>query len=87
MSDRWVIEQWTQLMSGVDELLHEARQSASHIQDERVQALLQQAEQQRDAAEAALQAFGGQRQTLLATIDELQGALAVAGRPVRGEVS
>lgn len=87
MSDRWFTEEWTQTMSNVDELLQEARQNAAHVQDQQVQALLQQAEQQHGAAREALQAFGARRQTLLETLDELQSALAVAGRPMRGEVS
>lgn len=87
MSDRWFTEQWLQLMGSADELLREARQNAGHIESEQVQRLLEQAEQQRATAEAGLHAFAEQRQTLLQTIDELQSALAVAGRPVRGEVS
>lgn len=87
MSDRWFTEQWLQQMGSADELLREARQNATHVESEQVQRLLEQAEQQRAAAEAGLQAFAEQRQTLLQTIDELHSALAVAGRPLRGEVS
>lgn len=87
MSDRWFTEQWTQTMTGVNELLDEARQSATHVTSSSVQQLLERAEQQRDASAAALRTFAEQRQTLLETLDELQSALAVAGRPLRGEVS
>jgi predicted nucleic acid-binding Zn-ribbon protein len=87
MSDQWVTEHRVQFLGSADELLDEARQSAARLENERVQQLLDQAVQQRAAAEAALQAFSEQRHSLLQTIDELQSALAVAGRPLRGEVS
>lgn len=87
MTERWFIEHWEQLMSGADEIMHEIRQSAAQIHNDRVQELLQQAEQQRTATEAALRHFGEQQQALMQTIDQLQTELAVAGRPLRGEVS
>ncbi len=87
MTERWFTENWTQLMSGPDELIAEIRQQAAKLSNETVNALLQDAEQQRAEAEASLQEFGLQRQKLLATLDALQSELAVAGRPLQGEIS
>ena len=87
MTDRWLTENWTQFMSGLDELLHDIRRNADELGSETINTLLQQAEQQRTTAETTLRAFSEQRQALLQTLDSLQSELAVAGRPLRGEVS
>lgn len=87
MHDRWLNENWTQFMSGPEQLITEARQKASELHNDKITALLDEAEQQRTAAEAALREFGEQRHALLQTLDTLQSELAVAGRPLQGEVS
>ena len=87
MSDRWFTENWGQLMSGTEELMHDVRHNAAIVKQPRIQQLLERAEIQRDTAEATLRALGEQRQSLLDTLDELQRELAVAGRPLQGEVS
>ncbi|MDP9312309.1 MAG: hypothetical protein M3R24_15720 [Chloroflexota bacterium] len=87
MTDRWLTENWTQFMSGADELLQDIRRNAEQLGNDTVRTLLEQAEEQRIAAEATLRAFSEQRQALLQTLDALQSELAVAGRPLPGEVS
>lgn len=87
MTERWFTENWEQFMGATDEILEQIRHNAAALNNERVQALLQQADGQRTATEAALRHYGEQKQALLRTIDELQTELAVAGRPVQGEVS
>lgn len=87
MTDRWLTENWTQFMSGSDELLDEIRHNADELGSETINKLVQQADQQRTMAEATLRTFSEQRQALLQTLDALQSELAVAGRPLRGEVS
>ena len=87
MSDQWLTENWAQIMGGADELLNDVRHNAAEVQNETITALLRRAEQQRTATEDALRAFGDQRHGLLQTLDELQRELAVAGHPLRGEVS
>lgn len=87
MSDQWLTENWAQIMGGADELLDDVRHNAAEVDNETIAALLQQAEQQRAATEEALRAFGNQRHALLQTLDDLQRELAVAGHPLRGEVS
>ncbi len=87
MHDRWLNENWTQFMSGPDQLITEAQQKASELNNDTITTLLSEAEQQRTAAEAALREFGEQRHALLETLNRLQSELAVAGRPLQGEVS
>ena len=87
MHDRWLNENWTQFMSGPEQLIAEARQKAHELHNDKIAALLEEAEQQRTAAEATLREFGEQRHALLETLDTLQSELAVAGRPFQGEVS
>jgi hypothetical protein len=88
MADIWFRDSWMHLMGNVDEMLADARGNAAELDDRSsVQVLMEQAEQQRIAAEAALYAFSEQRQALLETLDHVQRELAVAGHPLRGEIS
>lgn len=88
MSNAGFIEDRVQLMGAIEALLGEARSNAATVQGvERVQELLQQAEQQYTETEQALHAFTDQRHALLETLQLLQVELAVAGRPVTGEIS
>jgi ABC-type transporter Mla subunit MlaD len=87
MSDRWFTEHRAQVLSDLEQLLHDIRSTADGLGNQKVDNLIQQAEQQRAAAEAALHAFAEQRHTLATMLDTLQSELAVAGRPLRGEVS
>lgn len=88
MSNAGFTEDRVQLMGGIEALLGEARANAATVKGaERVQELLQQAEQQYTTTEQALHAFTDQRHTLLETLQQLQVELAVAGRPVTGEIS
>lgn len=87
MTNREFTEQWTQLMGGTDEMMQHIRRNAADVQSERVQSLLQHAEQQRTSTEMALRHYTEQHQALMAVLDELQTELAVAGRPLSGEVS
>jgi hypothetical protein len=52
-----------------------------------LQLLVTRAEHQRTAAQAALLTFHEQRQTMMSMLDQIQQELAVAGRPLRGEIS
>ena len=88
MNDTWFRDAWIHLMGGADQLLADARNNAAELDDNLVlQQLLTRAEHQRIAAEAALLSFYEQRQTLVDMLDHLQQELAVAGRPLRGEIS
>lgn len=87
MPERWFTENWTQYMGNTDELLDDIRRHAAQLQNQKIDELLRQAEEQRAAAEEGLRAFGARRQSLLDTLDALQSELAVAGLPIRGEVS
>jgi hypothetical protein len=88
MTDVWFRDSWMHLMGNVDELLADARGNAAELGDSSsVRALLEQADEQRAAAEAALHVFNRQRQAMLVTLDHVQRELAVAGHPLRGEIS
>jgi hypothetical protein len=88
MSNAGFIEDRVQLIGSIETLLGEMRANAAKVPDAgAVQQLLQQAEQQFTATEEALRVFTEQRHALLATIQQIQTELAVAGRPVTGEIS
>jgi hypothetical protein len=88
MADTWFTDSWTHLMGNTDALLADIRGNIGEFDDASAfQRLLQQAEQQRAAAEATLRTFGEQREALLRTLDQLQSELAVTGRPLRGKIS
>jgi hypothetical protein len=87
MHERWFTDSWTQLMGGTDELLREIRHNAAAVNNEQIGQLLVQAERQRDTLHATLGDFGAQRHELLRLLDDIQRELAVAGRPVTGEIS
>lgn len=88
MNDTWFRDAWIHLMGDTDQLLADVRNNAAELADRQaLQSLLQRAEHQRTETEAALLAFYEQRQTLVDTLDHLQQELAVAGRPLRGEIS
>jgi hypothetical protein len=87
--DTWYIDSWQHLMGALDSVLDDARGNAATIPDAHgaIDALLSRAEQQRSAAEAALRELAARRRELAAILDEMQRELAVAGVPLRGEIS
>ena len=87
MTRRWHTENWSQLMSGSDELLSEIRQHAAQVGSPKLDELVRRADEQRAAAEATFETLESQRQALIETLDQLQSELAIAGRPLTGEVS
>ena len=82
-------QSWQHLMGPLDTVLDDARSNAATIRDSHgaIDALLSRAEQQRSAAEAALREFAARRQELAETLNEIQRELAIAGVPLRGEIS
>ncbi len=88
MTDTRFRDDWLHLMGDMEALLADVRNNAAELADDGpVRLLLRRAEHQRTAAEAALLTFHEQRQTLVRMLDQLQQELAVAGRPLRGEIS
>lgn len=87
MNEQWLNENRTQLLSGIDDLIDDVRRNVARADNSQLRARLQEVEQQMAATEAALQAFGQQRHTLLQLLDAVQSELAVEGRPLPGEVS
>jgi chromosome segregation ATPase len=87
--DRWYIDNWQHLMGALDTVLDDARSNAATIPGShtRIDELLSRAERQRSAAEAALRELAARRQELTETLNEVQRELAVAGVPLRGEIS
>ena len=88
MTDTRFRDDWLHLMGDIDQLLGDVRNNAAELADDGpVRLLLTRAEHQRTAANAALLTFHEQRQTMINMLDQIQQELAVAGRPLRGEIS
>jgi hypothetical protein len=88
MTDTRFRDDWLHLMGDIDELLRDVRNNAAELADDQaLQLLVTRAEHQRTAAHAALLTFHEQRQTMMSMLDQIQQELAVAGRPLRGEIS
>lgn len=88
MSTAGFNEDRVQFMGPIESLLGEARKNAATVQGaNQVQELLRKAEQQYTSTEQALHVFTDQRHALLETIQQLQTELALAGRPLTGEIS
>lgn len=87
--DSWYIENWQHLMGALDAALEDARGNAALLRERpaEIDALLARAEQERAAAETVLHDLAERRRQLAATLDEVQRDLAIAGVPLRGEIS
>lgn len=87
--NRWFIDNWQHLIGALDDMLADVRSNAASLEDAtgKVGELLQQAETERSAAEATLHTFEQHRHQLAVTLDALQRELALAGVPLRGEIS
>lgn len=82
-------QSWQHLMGALDAVLEDARANTAALtqSQQTVDALVSKAERERAGAEAALHALAARRQEMAVTLDELQRELAVAGLPLRGEIS
>ena len=80
---------WQHLMGPLDAILDDARRNAAALPQPNasIASLLARAEQERAAAEEALRDLERRRGDLSAILDEVQRELAVAGVPLRGEIS
>ncbi len=80
---------WAHIMGTLDAALDDARGNLAMLRqpDEAINGLLKHAEQQRAEAQAVFQELMTRREALAQTLDEVQRALAVAGLPLRGEIS
>lgn len=87
--NRWFIDTWQHLMGALDNILADARGNASSLEGaaDKVGQLLQQAEAERSTAEETFRTFEAHRHQLAVTLEALQRELAVAGVPLRGEIS
>jgi hypothetical protein len=81
-------QNWLHLMGPLDALLEEARGNGSQLEqaDHTLGRLLDQAEQERAAVEAAFQGFMERRERLTHMLDHIQRELAVAGLPLKGDI-
>jgi hypothetical protein len=88
-TDRTFQQQWQQSMGALDSILDDARANVHNLArpDASLADLLRQAEGERAAAEATLRRFAEQREQLALTLEEVQRQVAVAGVPLRGEIS
>ena len=87
--DTWYIDNWQHLMGALDTVLDDARSNAAAIPGPHaaIDALLSKAARQRSVAEPALRELAARRQELSETLNEIQRELAIAGVPLRGEIS
>jgi hypothetical protein len=87
--DSWYVENWQHLMGALDAALEDARGNAALLRERppEIDALLARAEQERAEAETILHDLAEKRRRLAVTLDEVQRELAVAGVPLRGEIS
>jgi hypothetical protein len=81
-------QSWLHLMGAVDELLEEARANAGQLEpaDPALVKRIAEAGRERAAAEAAFQGFMERRERLMHMLDQIQGELAVAGLPLKGDI-
>ena len=81
-------QSWLHLMGSHDELLHEARVTATNIEERSpdIEELLGEVEGERAAAEAAFREFMNHREQFAHAIDRLQRELAIAGLPLKGDI-
>ncbi|HSH81080.1 MAG TPA: hypothetical protein VLA19_21310 [Herpetosiphonaceae bacterium] len=82
-------QSWQHLMGALDAVLEDARGNAASLGEAHgsIDALLARAEQEREAASAALHELVARREVMAETLNEMQRQLAVAGVPLRGEIS
>ena len=82
-------QSWQHLMGSLDAMLEDARANAATLTQPQaaVDELLSRAAVQREAAWVALRELVAQRNQLATTLDEMQRELAVAGVPLRGEIT
>ncbi len=87
--DMFIHTSWQHLMGALEAVLEDARGNAATIRQahEGIDRRLAQAEEQCADAKAALRQLAAKRRELAATLEEVQRELAVAGVPLRGEIS
>ncbi len=82
-------QSWQHLMGALDAVLEDARGNAASLGEAHgsIDHLLARAEQEREAASAAMHELVARREAMAETLNEMQRQLAVAGVPLRGEIS
>jgi chromosome segregation ATPase len=80
---------WQHIMGSLDRVLEDARGNAAslHQSHSDIDRLLEKAEQERERADAALRELAARRREMVSALDEVQRELAVAGLPLRGEIT
>ena len=82
-------QSWQHLMGSLDAVLDDARGNAATLHEvhRSIDQLMVEAEQERQAAAVALRELTVRREAMAAALNEIQRQLAVAGVPLRGEIS
>ena len=82
-------QSWQHLMGALDTVLEDARANAASLGETHgsLDELLSRAEREREGASAALHELVSRREAMAETLNEMQRQLAVAGVPLRGEIS
>lgn len=87
--DSWYIDTWQHIMGSLDSVLDDARGNAASLRQSHtdIDRLLQRAEHECEQADAALRELAARRREMVSALDEAQRELAMAGVPLRGEIS
>ena len=87
--DSWYIDTWQHIMGSLDAVLEDARSNAASLRQSHtdIERLLAKAERERERADAALRELAARRSEMVTALDEVQRELAVAGLPLRGEIT
>ena len=82
-------QSWQHLMGALDRMLEDAQGNAATLTqpEGEIARLLARAEQERAACEEMLRELVIKREQLAATLDQVQRELAIAGVPLRGEIT
>jgi hypothetical protein len=87
--DRWYLDTRQHLFGSLDAMLEDSRANVAALPapSSELEALLSTADRERAEIETLLKDLAARHATLASVVDDIQRALAVAGAPLRGEIS
>ena len=87
--DRWYVDSRQYLFGSLDAMIEDSRANVAALPapSSEIDALLNAADRERAEIETLLKELAARHATLASVVDDIQRALAVAGAPLRGEIS
>jgi hypothetical protein len=87
--DRWYVDTTQHLFGSLDAMLEDSRANVAALPapSSEIAALLNSADRERAEIETLLKDLAARHAALASIVDDIQRALAVAGVPLRGEIS